>query len=606
MCGIAGLLGYGAKDLSVHPEAISRLGQSLDHRGPDDRDVWHDGLGGKVTLLHRRLAIQDLSPAGRQPMRSACGRYVLVFNGEIYNQRDLRRELEALGHRFRSSSDTEVLLELLARHGLGAIPRLRGMYAFCLYDQQEQSALLARDPYGIKPLYLHRGPGGELLFASELRALLATGLVPRRPNAAAIAGFLQQGSVPPPATLVEGVQALPPGHLGLWQDGRWQVQPHWQPSYAPEQPLAYPELVAHTRVALQESVRAHLLADVPVGLFLSGGMDSGALLALAGGDLTCLSIGFAEQAFDETPGAAALAARFGARHEILPLVAADVARALPGFLSAVDQPSVDGFNTYSVADLAARRGLKVVLSGLGGDELFGGYPSFRKLPWALAAHQTLQAFAPVVAPWLTRYGKGWALRLADGLLEPPSAANTFGCIRGLFSPSEVGRLLGHWGLLPVAGSGVAIIDVDLGDDLRFPTTADQIAWLESSVYMGHQLLTDSDTYAMAHGLELRLPLVDAHLFRSLAGQPASRRLAARKQLLRDAVPEVVAIVGKGPKQGFSFPFKCWFEADQTFGRALLPQLPPVPAGLDLQPWARRWGLMVLNNWLQRHLGMELG
>jgi asparagine synthase (glutamine-hydrolysing) len=537
-------------------------------------------------------------------MRSACGRYVLVFNGEIYNQHDLRSELEALGHRFRSSSDTEVLLELLARHGLGAIPRLRGMYAFCLYDQQEQSALLARDPYGIKPLYLHRAPGGELLFASELRALLATGLVPRRPNAAALAGFLQQGSVPAPATLVEGVQVLPPGHLGLWQDGRWQVQPHWQPSYAREQPLAYPELVAHTRAALQQSVRAHLLADVPVGLFLSGGMDSGALLALAGGDLTCLSIGFAEAAFNETPGAAALAARFGARHEILSLEAADAAQALPGFLAAVDQPSVDGFNTYCVAALAARRGLKVVLSGLGGDELFGGYPSFRKLPWALAAHHNFQGLAPAVAPWLARNGKGWALRLAEGLLQPPSAATGFGCLRGLFAPSEVRRLLGHWGLSP--GGEVAISAGDLGDDRRFTTTADQIAWLESSVYMGQQLLPDSDTYAMAHGLELRLPLVDAQLFRSLAGQPASRRLAARKQLLRDAVPEVAAIVGRGPKQGFSFPFQRWFEADQAFGLALRPQLPPVPAGLDLQPWARRWGLMVLNDWLQRHLGVELG
>jgi asparagine synthase (glutamine-hydrolysing) len=246
----------------------------------------------------------------------------------------------------------------------------------------------------------------------------------------------------------------------------------------------------------------------------------------------------------------------------------------------------------------------VALSGLGGDELFGGYPSFRKLPWALTAHQRLQGLAPTAARLLALNAKGSALRLADGLLQPPSAATAFGCLRGLFAPTEVHSLLHHWGLPPVGGPGIS--QEHLGDKKHFPTTADQIAWLESSVYMGQQLLPDSDTYSMAHGLELRLPLVDAQLFSSLAGQPAGRRLAARKQLLRDAVPEAAAIVGRAPKQGFSFPFQSWFEADQAFGLALRPQLPPVPAGLDLQPWARRWGLMVLNDWLQRHLGVELG
>jgi asparagine synthase (glutamine-hydrolysing) len=502
-----------------------------------------------------------------------------------------------------------VLLQLLIRYGTAALGRLRGMYAFCLWDRQRRRAVLARDPYGIKPLYLHQGPGGELLFASELRALLATGRVPRRLDGQGLARFLQLGSLPAEGTLVEGVAALPPGHLGLWQDHgahqapTWQVQPHWQASYAPEPPLAYPELLAHTRSALQESVRAHLLADVPVGLFLSGGLDSASLLALAGGGLTSLSIGFAERVLDESQRAAALARQFGSQHHSLRLTAAEAAEALPGFLAAVDQPSVDGFNTYCVSALAARIGLKVVLSGLGGDELFGGYPSFRRLPPALAAQHILSGLTAPTAQLLERTGRGAALRLADGLRQPPSVQNTYACLRGLFAPAETARLLRHWGLPPQNEHPPS--REDLNDAERFPSVADQVAWLESSVYMGKQLLRDSDGFSMAHGLELRLPLVDAQLFRSLAAQPAAWRLASGKQLLRDAVPEVLPVVGSGPKQGFSFPFQRWFDDDLALGQCLVDQLPPVPNDLDLRPWARRWGLMVLSNWLQRHLGVEL-
>lgn len=602
MCGIAGLLSTrpAPGDSGRAAQLVQALDRALAHRGPDDAGHWQEG---GITLVHRRLAIQDLSPGGHQPMPSAGGRWVLVFNGEIYNQHELRRHLESLGHRFRSGGDTEVLLELLIRYGLAALGRLRGMYAFCLWDRQQRRALLARDPYGIKPLYLHRGAGGELLFASELRALLATGRVPRRLDPHGLGRFLRQGSLPAEGTLVQDVAALPPGHLGLWQDGSWQVQPHWRPSYAPEPALPYPDLVAHTRAALQESVRAHLLADVPVGLFLSGGLDSAALLALAGGGLTSLSIGFAEREFDESQRAAALAERFGARHQSLRLEAADAAAALPGFLAAVDQPSVDGFNTYCVSALAARTGLKLALSGLGGDELFGGYPSFRRIPVTFAAHRFLKGLTGPTAALLRRSRRGVAQRLADGLRQPPSLPNTHSCLRGLFSPSEAARLLHHWGLPPQPEPPPC--RQDLNDAERFPTTADQVAWLESSVYMGRQLLRDSDTYAMAHGLELRLPLVDAQLFRALAAQPARHRLAAGKRLLRDAVPEVHEVVGGAPKKGFSFPFEGWFDGDQALGRNLVAQQPPVPPGLDLRPWARRWGLMVLNDWLQRHVGEGL-
>ncbi|MCP9849794.1 asparagine synthase (glutamine-hydrolyzing) [Cyanobium sp. Morenito 9A2] len=607
MCGIAGLLSLSTQPSA--PDLVAALDQALAHRGPDDAGVWSER---GTTLVHRRLAIQDLSPAGHQPMPSACGRYVLVFNGEIYNQRELRRQLERLGHRFHSSSDTEVLLELYARYGLSALQRLRGMYAFCLWDRQERRALLARDPYGIKPLYLHHGNGGELLFASELRALLATGRVPRRLDGQGLADFLNQGSLPHHRTLVEGITPLPPGHLGLWQEGRWQLQRHWQPSYAPDGVLEGPDLVSHTRAALGASVRAHLLSDVPVGLFLSGGLDSSAVLALAEQPLTTVSIGFAEAGFDESGRAAALARQFGATHHSVQLRVADAAATIPGFLQAIDQPSVDGFNTYGVSKLAAGLGLKVVLSGLGGDELFGGYPSFQRLPRAWRLHRRLAPLAPLAAAALGRSHRGGAQRLADGLRQPASIENSYRSLRGIFSPSEVGRLLRHWGLEPPLTHGheppqpCGPESWVVKDPSRFPTAADQIAWLESSLYMGQQLLIDSDGMAMAHALELRLPLVDAELLRALAGQPAAQRLAAHKRLLRQAVPEAEALVGRAPKQGFAFPFQCWFDADGFHPSAWgLPPLPPTPADLDVRAWARRWGLLVLSDWLKRHLGVEL-
>ncbi|MFS6828145.1 asparagine synthase-related protein [Cyanobium sp. ATX-6F1] len=368
--------------------------------------------------------------------------------------------------------------------------------------------------------------------------------------------------------------------------------------------LEGPDLVAHTRTALGASVRAHLLSDVPVGLFLSGGLDSAAVLALAEQPLTTISIGFAEAGFDESGRAAALARQFGATHHNVQLRAADAAAHIPGFLGAIDQPSVDGFNTYGVSKLAAGLGLKVVLSGLGGDELFGGYPSFQRLPRAWRLHRGLQALAPLAAAALGRSHRAGAQRIADGLRRPASIESSYRSLRGIFSPSEVARLLRHWGLEPPEPQGPEASPVE--DSSRFPSAADQIAWLESSLYMGQQLLIDSDGMAMAHALELRLPLVDAELLRAVAGQPAAQRLAARKRLLRQAVPEAEALVGRAPKQGFSFPFQRWFDANDFQPRAWgLPPLPPTPADLDLRPWARRWGLLVLSDWLERHLGVEL-
>ena len=604
MCGIAGLLGRSPGTFA------DRVGPALAHRGPDDAGTWQDD---RCCLVHRRLAILDLSPAGHQPMRSACGRWLLVFNGEIYNHEELRRELIDAGQRFQGTGDTEVLLAWLVSRGEAGLARLRGMAAFCLYDRQEHTALLGRDPHGIKPLYLWHGARGELAFASELRGLLARGLPVPRLDVQALGGFLATGSVAEPATLVAGIQRLPAGHWARWAQGRLQVEP-WRPlpeslldsaAGAGAEPHGRGWAVDLTRAALEDSVAAHMVSDVPVGLFLSGGLDSAALLALAPRGLRTFTIGFPEAGaagFDESEPAARIAADFGAEHTVLPLAAEQARAWLPEFLASQDQPSNDGFNTWCVSRLATERGLKVALSGLGGDELFGGYSSFRSVPRLRRWRGRIGPLGPAAA-FLVRHtpaGRRPKLQRLGALMEaPPSFARAYRCQRGFFSPREVSALLRHWGLSDRTWQPD-------GEERREPpphlADREAVAWLEGTRYLRNQLLPDSDVMAMAAGLELRLPLVDATLESRLAPIPADLRLQESKQLLRRAVPELPDWFTDRPKQGFRFPFQLWLDDPRA---GLLGQLPPVPAGLDLGPWYRRWNLMVLQHWLRQWLGIEL-
>ncbi|MCP9837702.1 asparagine synthase (glutamine-hydrolyzing) [Cyanobium sp. N.Huapi 1H5] len=606
MCGIAGQLGRDPGDFAA------RVGPRLAHRGPDDAGVWQDANG---CLVHRRLAILDLSPLGHQPMASTCGRWQLVFNGEIYNHAELRRRLEAEGQRFLGSGDTEVLLAWLVSRGLEGLGALRGMFAFCLYDTRERSALLARDPHGIKPLYLRSGPGGCLAFASELRALLAADGETPSLNRQALGRYLATGSVSEPDTLVAGVQRLPCGHAATWRQGRLTVQP-W--GALPESlvgvtgasSMTAAEAVALTRSALEDSVAAHMVSDVPVGLFLSAGLDSASLLALAPRGLHTFTIGFGTPGaggFDESGPAARIAAHFGAHHTPLNLTADQARQWLPAFLASQDQPSIDGYNTWCVARLATEHGLKVALSGLGGDELFGGYPSFRMVPKLRRWRSLIGPAGPPAAWLLQRLPQGRRARLQriGALLEAPaSLGEAYGCFRGLFSPAETERLLAHWGL----GADPAVPAVAHGGSGggrgsgAVPGGREGVAWLEGTRYLRNQLLPDSDVMAMAAGLELRLPLVDAQLQRRLAPIPAALRLAEGKQLLARSVPELPDWFLNRPKQGFRFPFQLWLD-DPASPLAL--RLPSTPRGIDLAPWYRRWSLMVLQHWLEAHLGLSL-
>ena len=600
MCGIAGILGG-------HDGFAATAERHLRHRGPDDQGQYADP---SATLVHCRLAIMDPSAAGHQPMVSACGRYVIVFNGEIYNHRELRRSLVADGVPPRSGSDAEVVLALFISEGPRCLSRLRGMYALCIWDREARAAFLARDPLGIKPLYRWHGPDGALAFASEVRGLLATGLMRPMFDTSALAHYLAVGSLPADRSLVAGVTPLAPGHYGLWQDGEWTEERFWRPDF--EAVITDRDTaVVRARQVLEESVQAHLISDVPVGLFLSGGLDSGAILALSGGQLPAISLGFEQAAHDESKMAARVAAHFGAEHHVVGVSGGLAQEWLPEFLAAMDQPSVDGFNTFCVARAARDRGFRAMLSGLGGDELFGGYPSFREIPSLLASRRRLEPRAAALAESLAQRSSAGSQRMAALLAGAPNLAAIHRCYRSIFTPAEICALMTGWGI-PAAEHDVQ----DLGaaedrsggaDEGAFPTDLDRLAWLETANFLGNRLLRDADVFGMASSVEVRVPFSDATLFDALAPISAAIRLAPGKALLKRAVPELPEWLTAAPKRGFTFPFEDWFDDGDVRSGGFLAsrRLPSVPPSLDLRHWHRRWSLMVLGEWLERHLGLTL-
>jgi asparagine synthase (glutamine-hydrolysing) len=574
MCGIGGWFGpLAGRD----PDALIA---ALRHRGPDGEGQWRDP-GDRAGLVQTRLAILDLSPAGAQPMVAPPGAW-LALNGEIYNFRTLRAGLESKGEVFHSDSDTEVLLRLLLRERTLALPQLSGMFALAYYDAESGRGLLARDAFGIKPLYYAEWEGG-VGFASEVRALRPM-VKDDRVDAAALRDVLLWGSVPEPATLVTGIRQVPAGCFLEWDGvraaiGRWHTV-QFRESARPADP------VAATRAALLESVRRHLVSDVPVGIFLSGGLDSTAVLALArealgpGADLRTFSIAFDDPRFDESSTARRTADRFGARHTEWRMTADEGRDEIAGYLAAMDQPTIDGFNTWCVSRLARREGMKVVLSGLGGDELFAGYESFHRVPRLLRLHRALGPLRSAVAGMLglAPAGSRWR-RLAGFFRGPCTPLAAFHAQRGIFTEPEARALAQS---LTQQDPGAAQWALNGLPDDPF----DVVSFLELTRYMRNQLLRDSDVFSMAHGLELRVPFVDLRLFEVLAAIPSSVRLRQGKQLLLDAVPEIPEWVRTQPKRGFRFPFEDWMKGD--FGGMLTAA--DRATSLPLVSWYRRWAL----------------
>ncbi|HEX2678809.1 MAG TPA: asparagine synthase (glutamine-hydrolyzing), partial [Polyangiales bacterium] len=602
MCGVCGIFAY--RDSAPRPD-LAELRRTRDHmqrRGPDGSGEWASA-DGRTLLGHRRLAIIDLNERAAQPMQSADGQLAVTFNGEIYNHVELRHELEALGHVFRTTSDTEVLLHLYADRGEKMFDALRGMYAFALWDEKRKGVLLARDPYGIKPLF-YADDGSTLRFASQVRALQAGGGISNRVDPAGLVGFYLWGSVPEPFSIREAVRVVPAGS-SLWVDGNGAREPRvhfslarcW--SEASAHPLQLGETGAQERAreALRDSIKHHLVADVPIGAFLSGGVDSGALAALmseqGGNKLSAITLSFAEfrgSDDDEAPLAAAVAARYGLRHHARRVSQDEFSRDLQGIFDAMDQPTIDGVNSWFVSKATAELGLKVAISGLGGDELFGGYAAFREVPMfvrsmALPARVPLlgKLMRTALGPFTSRV-PGLHPKLA-GLVEyGDSYAGAYRLKRGLFMPWELRQVLPPElvadGLrkLDPPGRLAALLDPEPSTEFG------KLAVLEAAQYMRNQLLRDTDWASMAHSLEVRVPLVDHRLLETLAPLLLGSGVGDHKRVLANAPKRPLpSSICQRAKTGFSTPVQTWMQESRELGSWRRSPL------LMRQhcPWARR-------------------
>jgi asparagine synthase (glutamine-hydrolysing) len=570
------------------------------NRGPDGEGIWSsDG----AVLGHRRLAVIDPDPRANQPMVTGDGSFCIVFNGEIYNFRELRADLEREGVQFHTTSDTEVLLNLFAREGERMLPKLRGMFALAIWDVRARELFLARDPYGIKPLYYSRTRGG-LIFASQVKALLASSLIAPEVEPAGLAGFYLWGSVPEPWTIYKDVFALPAGSWMRTRQGadcapvRWNdIGSRWNEVRRGAAERAIQDQV---RQAMIDSVKAHLVSDVPVSVFLSGGIDSGVIAGLAselGARVEGITIGFDEFASlsrDEAPTAAKVATHYGLPHSIRRISYAEFEEDCPRILDAMDQPSIDGVNTWFASKAAAERGYKVVLSGVGGDELFQGYTYVRQI----ARNVRLGKLAAAV-PGARALLKTPISYIADRTSRPKvkgipalmgSLEGAYFLKRGLFLPDELPLLLGKQmaqeGLERLGNAELGIEKVGAAD------SAAAVCLLDASMYMRNQLLRDSDWASMAHSLELRTPLVDAALLEALkpyhfafTGGRGKRMLAGSpsKPLPQDVIHRT--------KTGFGVPMSKWLAS--AFERTKWEQQPL--SGVYSASWARRWAQLVMNS-----------
>lgn len=644
MCGIAGILGRGAGRL----ESVERMVTAMHHRGPDDCGVHAVEAGDtQVVLGNTRLAIIDLSPAGHMPMQDPESGNWITYNGEVYNFPALRRELEAEGERFRSGTDTEVLLRGYRRWGMAFVERLQGMFAFGLWDAGRQELILARDRAGKKPLYYINLPAGGFAFASEVRALLASGLVERRLDTAGLQVYLWNGFLVSPRTLVEGVRGMLPGtwiRIDRQGDIRQMVR-YWRLPAPPTRYRPLEESMEAVRARLDEAVHRRLVSDVPLGAFLSGGLDSSATVALMarhGGATRTFSIAFEETAFDESPYARWVAARFNTEHTEVRLGRSQFLGWLDGALTGMDQPSFDGINSYCVSRVAREHGLTVALSGAGGDELFGGYPYFNSAR-RVATAAALRRRAPIdlrgmVGAYFgsTPRGVAGGAKVAEVLDATPASIRRWPDILVGYQVAQM--MLPAWVRRPLMLSGdEAEEEVQFGlpveygrfleDELAGRSPLEQVSAAAWRLFLGERTLRDIDTMSMAVSLEVRAPLVDPAFVESvfaIAGSERCRGVPDKPFEWALVRPILGSDYPYRSKRGFLLPFEVWMQ-DRGFLARVMQALGDRDlarrAGLRPQaveslgeafvrpaseiPWTRVWQVFVLLEWCERH-GVSAG
>lgn len=625
MCGICGRL----DNCGGTQSPLATMLRAMEPRGPDDSGESEIQMrnGGRLFLGACRLAILDLSPAGHQPMYDSETGNWLAFNGEIFNFREVRAELETHGCRFRSNCDTEVLLLGYRLWGEGVLERLRGFFAFAIWDESQQTLLLARDRLGIKPLYYAEISRG-LLFASELRAVLASGSVAREIDPVGLDSFLKFGAVQEPGTLIRGVQLLPAAHTLRWRNGRCELRRFWslpaRAETANNDATARGRIVAEMHESLAEAVRLRLVSDVPLGIFLSGGLDSSVVTALAtaSGPVRTFTLTFSEKEYAEGEKARRVAAHFGTAHTEITVAQADVLAALPQALRAMDQPTVDGVNTFFVARATKQAGVTVALSGIGGDEVFAGYRSFRRVPHMQRVNRFLPAWARSLAagvldsnlPVDRQYRKFYAwLSQEDGFDHP------FYLTRLILTPRRVARLLQPDLLLELDFSVYRAEREELDRLIAGHDSINAVSCMELSTYLRNTLLRDTDCMSMANSLEVRQPLLDHVVVEKVLRLPGAWKLAphqAKPLLVASLKSQLPQDILAQPKHGLEFPWAVWLrhqlrtEVEETFDS-------PGVLGDFLRweevrqlwrsflagrvHWSRIWLFYVLRRWTAEHV-----
>jgi asparagine synthase (glutamine-hydrolysing) len=638
MCGVAGAIGAIDDDME---RAVRAMTDAQAHRGPDDAGFFRSPGPQGACFGFRRLAIMDLSPSGHQPMVDEQTGCVIVFNGEIYNFAELRAELAAAGSPFRSTGDTEVILRAYAHWGPAMLGRLRGMFALAIYDPQRREVLVARDRLGIKPLYYAeiRRPGGKtLLFASELRSLLATGLVGRTLDATGLATYLWNGFVVGPGTMVEGVSSLPAGAAATVSFATPEIapRPYWR--LEAQRPPPAEEAVATLRHELELAMRQHMVSDVPLGVFLSGGVDSSAVTALAVrsgmGRVKTFHIGFDEGEFNESVYAKRVADALGTEHAEFRLTQERFRGLIEPALASLDQPTFDAINSYVVSRVVREAGLTVALAGTGGDELFGGYRSFRDLPKAerlgrfarllplsllgrgIGRAQAALARGPERVPPQTRWGK-----LGDLVAGGADMVALYQVFYGLYTMDFMAQLADRAVLaraphgLPPSFAG------ELGKSVRGADALTATSLLELSLFLGERLLRDTDAASMAVSLEVRVPLLDHRVVEAALSVEEGARYQplGKKQLLKKlGMPELDPALFERPKSGFVLPIEVWAkdqlaaDIEATFAdgdatrrvglrsEALLRLWRAFVAGAPGLYWSRVWAPYALLKWCAQH------
>jgi asparagine synthase (glutamine-hydrolysing) len=626
------------------------MAATMQHRGPDgDGFLVNDSRAPGLALAMRRLSIIDL-PGGNQPIWNEARDVAVIFNGELYNYRELRGRLTRLGHRFSTQSDTEILVHGWEEWGEECLSELRGMFAFAIADFRKHytagpTLFLARDPLGIKPLYFTQTIEG-FVFASEVGALMASGIAAKKISQDALTSFLLFGSVSEPVTMYEGVFSLPPGHRVLLYipDRRRLPRPHpwWDPRRSPAAkdprgPRNFPAAAVALRPLLEDSVRAHLIADVPVGLFLSSGLDSGAIAALAAREhagIQSFTLAFPGTSYDESALTRVVSQRCGTKHTEIPLNGDAIPARLDEALAALDQPTMDGINTYFVSWAAREVGLKVALSGLGGDELFAGYSTFVDTP-KLSRLGTVAQFVPSAlrgatagilrSAFTSSRSPDAAMKAAAAWRTPERLPHPYYFARTVFPPGKIEKLIEpRFRPSTLAADGFTLEPTWLGwlqlaaDEARHMEPVAAVSWLELRTYMASTLLRDTDAVSMARSLEVRVPLLDTPVVEFITALPdeARRKPGVQKALLLEALgnllpPEIAA----QKKRTFTLPWEQWLRGPLKARVEESLAAPPKQLAALIKPdgiqavwqsflagktsWSRPWSLFVLYEWAKR-------